>query len=101
MKKWLTFFLLLITLSGTFYPCCLTDNCNEDDLASSQKKNNKQDDGNCSPFFACASCTGFTITSKPVEIIQPVIEIQIPTESFIVFNLTSYTASFWQPPRVC
>jgi hypothetical protein len=101
MKKWLTFLLLLITLSGTFYPCCLADNCSDDDIASSQKKNNEQADGNCSPFFACASCTGFTIMSKPVEIIQPVIEIQVPTESFKVFNLTSYEASFWQPPRVC
>jgi hypothetical protein len=101
MKKGFTFLLLLITLAGTFFPCCLGDKCNDEEITTSQKQNNKQEEGNCSPFFACASCTGFTIMTKPVQIVQPVTEIQVHPETFVVFNLTTYSSSFWQPPRSC
>ena len=101
MKKWLTFLLLLITLTGTFYPCCLVDECNEEEIATAQKENKKQTEGNCSPFFACATCPGFAQMSKPVQIIQPVIENQVHHERLVVFNPTTYASSFWQPPRSC
>ena len=99
MKRWLTFILLLVILAGTAFPCCLIDECNDEELAAAQQENKKQTEGNCSPFFACASCQGFAEMSKPVQIIHPVIENKVHHETFIIFNLTTYASSFWQPPR--
>ena len=101
MKKWLTFILLIITLTGTFYPCCLVDECNDEEIATAQQENKDEPEGNCSPFFACATCPGFAATSKTVQIYQPVIQNQIHHETFVIFNLTTYASSFWQPPRSC
>jgi hypothetical protein len=101
MKKWLTFLLLLVTLLGTFFPCCLVDECNDEELAASPKENKKQSEGNCSPFFACATCPGFAEMINPVPIIQPVKENQVHHETLAVFNLTTFASSFWQPPRSC
>ncbi len=101
MKKWLTFLLLLITLTGTFYPCCLVDECNDEEIATAQKENKKQTEGNCSPFFACATCAGFIQMSNLVQIITPIIENQVHHERLVIFNLTTYSSSFWQPPRSC
>ena len=101
MKKRFTFILLLITLTGTFFPCCLIDECNDEEFATAQKENKQQPAGNCSPFFACATCPGFAEMSKPVVIIQPVTDNQIHHGTIVFFNLTSFAASFWQPPRSC
>ena len=99
MKKWLTFLLLLITLTGTFYPCCLIDECSEDEITSAQNENKQKQEGTCSPFFACATCPGFAAMLKPIQIAQPLLESPIHSEAVIAFNLASYSASFWQPPR--
>lgn len=100
MKKWLTFLLLLITLAGTLFPCCLTDECNDEEIAKAQKQNKQATEGTCSPFFACATCPGFAHISKPVQIEQPSTPYQVHHESNIVFDLSTYSTSFWQPPRL-
>lgn len=101
MKKWLTFLLLLITLTGTFFPCCLIDECNDEEIATAQQENKDQPEGNCSPFFACATCSGFTEMTKTVQVKQPVVENQVHNENLLIFNLSTYSSSFWQPPRSC
>jgi len=101
MKKWLSFLLLLITLAGTIYPCCLEDECNDKEMATALQENEQSPEGACSPFFACASCEGSVEMSKLVQIVQPVIENQVLHETLVVFNLSTYSSSFWQPPRSC
>jgi hypothetical protein len=101
MKKWLTFILLLIALTGTFFPCCLVDECNEKELVTSQKESKQQPEGACSPFFACATCPGFTEMSKPIQVVHPVFEKPVYYQSTLTFNLPTYSPSFWQPPRSC
>jgi hypothetical protein len=101
MIKWLTFLLLVITLSGMFFPCCLVDECNDEEIATAQSKNKPKQEGNCSPFFACATCPGFAEMVKPVQIKQPVKDNQVHHETLVVFNLTTFASSFWQPPRSC
>ena len=102
MKKWLAFILLLITFASTFYPCCVYDNCDEEEIAaSSQQKENPEPEGNCSPFFACQSCPGFTINTNIVSVKQVEFATQVHNEKHVASNLSSYTSSFWQPPRVC
>jgi hypothetical protein len=101
MKTWLTFILLLIVVAGTFSPCCLVDACNEQELTSSQKENKQQPEGNCSPFFACATCPASVELSKPMELIIPVEQKPVHHHQLVKFNFTTYTASFFQPPRNC
>jgi hypothetical protein len=100
MKKWLTFLLLLITLAGTLYPCCLVDECNSEELATAKKENKQQPEGTCSPFFACATFPGFAELSKTVQIVKPFIVNQVHHETPVVLNLATYASSFWQPPRL-
>ena len=100
MKKWLTFILLLITLTGTFYPCCLVDECNDEEVTTAQKENKQEPESNCSPFFACATCPGFTYTSKTIQLIQPEQSIQVHYPNAISFSLSTYSSSLLQPPRI-
>lgn len=78
----------------------MVDECNDEEIATAKKENKQEPEGNCSPFFACATCPGFTEMSKPVEIVQPIIESQVSHGTIVVFNLSTYSASFWQPPRI-
>ncbi|HEX8676034.1 MAG TPA: hypothetical protein VF700_02380, partial [Segetibacter sp.] len=95
------FILLLITLTGTFFPCCLVDECNDEEIAAAQKENKQQSEGACSPFFACATCPGFTAMSKPVQVVQPETENRLHHETLVVFNLPTFASCVWQPPRSC
>jgi hypothetical protein len=101
MKKWSILILLLITAAGTFIPCCGVDDCCADQIAKSTRHEKRQTEGTCSPFFACASCSGFVELSKPIQLIQPVVEKQVHHENIVKFNLATYFSSFWQPPRFC
>lgn len=100
MQKWLVLILLITTTVGTFVPCCLVDNCNQEEAANTQTENRPKQEGACSPFFACVTCSGFTHMSKPVQISELVKEKQVHYETLIVFNPSTYTSSFWQPPRL-
>jgi hypothetical protein len=68
MQKWLALLLLMITTAGTVIPCCLVDDCKADQAAV--KGPGGRQEGNCSPFFACATCAGFVEVSKPIQIIH-------------------------------
>jgi len=101
MKKWLTFLLLLVTMTAIFYPCCSKDDCCNDDLTSNTTNHsNHKSEGNCSTFVTCGTCPGFLVSAKLVDI--PVIKVEKPVHHSAAFSLTlsSYTASLLQPPRV-
>ena len=100
MKKWLAFIVLLITLAGSFYPCCLADNCS-DDPVSTQHQDEDRETGTCSPFFACGSCVGFVQLAKPILVPQPPPQRSTPHERVEPFTLSGFSSSFWQPPRSC
>ncbi len=101
MKKWPIFILLLITLIETFFPCCLADECNATEIATTQNEDKQQQEGTCSPFFACATCPGFVEFAKQIHIVEPVAEKQVHHESLQLYNLSAFQASYWQPPRSC
>lgn len=100
VKKWLVFILLLITTAGTFVPCCHVDDCPADQLTSSQKSDDDKKEGNCSPFFACATCPGFVELSKPFQLVQPVVQLQVHHTEFNSLILSTYSAKLFQPPRI-
>jgi hypothetical protein len=99
LKKIFTCVLLLIILAGSFYPCCMADDCCNDEIALTHGQEGDKSEGACSPFFACATCTGFVETAKPISIQQPLIIKKMQRKGAIVFDLTTYSTSFWQPPR--
>src|SRR4051812_27609131 len=101
MKNWLTFLLLLVTMTATFYPCCGKDDCCNDNLtAATNNHNNHKSEGNCSPFVTCGTCPGFVVSAKLVQI--PVITEEKPVHhtGAISLTLSTYAASLLQPPRL-
>ena len=102
MKKWFAFILLIITLTGTFFPCCPVDDCSGDELTTSGSDNEepKQDDG-CSPFSSCSTCMKSVELAKPVQLPEPFFQSQIQYGEIHSINLSAYSANFWQPPRLC
>jgi hypothetical protein len=101
MKKWLVLFLIVITTAGMVIPCCAVDNCCADQVALAASHDEKNTEGYCSPFFACATCPGFVQLFQPVQLVQPAKEKQVHHENIINTYLTTYCSSFWQPPRTC
>ncbi|MEO5648002.1 MAG: hypothetical protein ABIQ56_06545 [Chitinophagaceae bacterium] len=101
MKKWIVFILLLITTAGTFYPCCQADDCCADRVPSKTNDANHEEEGTCSPFYACATCPGSIELAKSIQLIHPVEEHQMHHERMKMYHLPTFLASYWQPPRSC
>jgi hypothetical protein len=101
MKKGLVFILLLIIAAGTFFPCCEIDDCPADRISSNTTNHDNKKEGNCSPFFACATCQGFAELAKPIRLTGPIIEKIVHHQTIVKLNLPTYFSSFWQPPRSC
>ena len=99
MKKWAVIIMLFITSAGTFFPCCLVDDCSADKPASSHNENKQKEEGTCSPFFACTACAAFVEITKPLQLTEPVFQKPIHHEKVFSFILSNYSHSFWQPPR--
>jgi hypothetical protein len=56
---------LILSTEPYFY--CAEDNCEEETKTEQSAKKSKDDHPNyniCSPFFTCATCTGFTLPHK-------------------------------------
>lgn len=100
MKKWFVFLLALIVIAGSVTPCCTEDDC-QDEQPTSSSKGESHEEGNCSPFFACATCAGFVQVAKPVQVPQSITARPLHHEKIIVFVTSTYYSSFFQPPRSC
>jgi hypothetical protein len=100
MKKWLVLILLLITAAGTFVPCCGIDDCCADQ-AIAANHNNHENEGICSPFFACATCSASVELTKTIQLDFPSAESLVHQHAIMKSDLPSYSSSFWQPPRSC
>jgi len=100
MKKWFAFVLLIIVAVGVFVPCCITDNCEANqDLTSKNQNHPLKSPSACSPFFSCASCSGFVASVKVAQLsFSQTVHLKHyeRTNSFL---LSSYAQSFWQPPQ--
>jgi len=101
MKKWLVLILLFIVVAGTIVPCCAVDDCCADHLTNTTNHDKHKNEGTCSPFFACPTCPGFVELSKALQLVEPIVEKTVHHEVIVKFNLPTYSASFWQPPRSC
>jgi hypothetical protein len=82
-------------------PCCSFDNCVDDKIAQETEHEEDDDDcGNCSPFFTCTGCSGFTVTAGEInsELISFFSNNQYPC--FIVSSIPEINYDFWQPPKL-
>ena len=101
MKWWFACLLLIITASGTFIPCCQSDQCNAKEISATNNHKDEDNKGMCSPFNACASCVASVELNTPVEYSQPIKQAQVYYERLQAFDPAHYTNLCWQPPRSC
>ena len=82
-------------------PCCTFDNCPEEQTAMEANQEKEGGDcGNCSPFFTCTGCSGFTVS---FEITHLEIVSAFSTNHYAGYILSSIPDvhyDFWQPPKV-
>jgi hypothetical protein len=103
--KLLCYLSAIIVLLLTAKPCCADSDCGNKIAAakntSAQSSPKEKDCQGCSPFFACGSCSGFTV-SKAVDhalFVMP----QVPVKHTIAYR-QPYTEdvarAIWQPPQL-
>ena len=82
-------------------PCCTFDNCSEEKKSQeTNHENNNGDCGNCSPFFTCTGCSGFTVSAENnyPEIVSSFSVHQYA--GYIVSAIPEVHYDFWQPPKL-
>jgi hypothetical protein len=105
VKIWVTLLSIIVLFLSTVpcsayskhSECNVEKNCKNDSHSCGNDCN-----GKCSPFYACGSCVGFTITQTSLlisekleftttEILQPI--------SYDKFVDSSFFCKIWQPPK--
>jgi len=82
-------------------PCCAYDNCpREKTPQQANHEDNNGDCGNCSPFFTCIGCSGFTVSVEHIylEIVSSFSVQQYA--GYIVSPIPDVHYDFWQPPKL-
>ena len=87
------------------YPCCENDNCSgeKSKTEKSTSLDNKipnDDCGNCSPFFSCGTCSGFTFHSEQINTSPVVFEADNKASVYKSNFYSEYFGSIWQPPKL-
>jgi len=86
-------------MTATFFPCCELDGC-QDELSATSHQNKKEQSGTCSPFSTCATCSGFVVIARGLELNKPLANKIQYQEINISSIFPSFAPSFWQPPRL-
>jgi hypothetical protein len=102
--KVLSFILSAYLLFLNAVPCCAIDNCSDQFVSAGQVANheedNKNDCGNCSPFFTCTACAGFTLSVETTCIKTSPSFSSSHHARYILSPVTDVHFDFWQPPRL-
>ena len=99
--KVLAFILSVYLLFLFAIPCCTFDNCSKEKTSQETKhESNKDDCGNCSPFFTCTGCSGFTVSieNNNLEIAPAFSPHQYA--GYILAGISDVHYDFWQPPKL-
>ncbi|MCC9166359.1 DUF6660 family protein [Pontibacter harenae] len=99
--KVLTVILAILVVALSVSPCCLTENCSDDEVKTEGTDNHAKDVDVCSPFYSCSACIGFTVSSHSFEPVTVALLLDN-------YNLADYQQRFfsqfhhaiWQPPKV-
>ncbi|RYG50840.1 MAG: hypothetical protein EOO01_09775 [Chitinophagaceae bacterium] len=104
MKKYIAIILFLLVAAGSFYPCCLDDDC-AGELAQTEnhspERKQGDDQGFCSPFSACASCAASVDITTGVLILHQSSVAAPRFSEYLVANIEEVYSSLFQPPRAC
>ncbi|HEX4852457.1 MAG TPA: hypothetical protein VFV08_16685, partial [Puia sp.] len=98
--KFIGFILAIYVLVLSATPCCDKDCCTQDKTEQGTNHHDNNCKGDCSPFFACGSCAGFTVTPNNFSIVQIKLFAQTEFSDFYLISSSAYFSSFWQPPRL-
>jgi len=101
LMKFGGFILALMVLALSLSPCCgISDGC-DDQTEQGSDSHNKCCTANCSPFFACGSCSGFSVNSQSTDLIVSLPFSSTPHQAHYVANLAHLSLPVWQPPQLC
>lgn len=97
--KVIAIFLAVIVFALTVNPCCTIAEQEEHKEANCAETENEMHN-DCSPFYACGTCTGFTTPIKQVMAnalsLKPVQHNSI----YLPVKPESTHAIIWQPPKL-
>ena len=86
-------------------PCCIEENCTDEDLSTKTEQTSDHDqgndcNGNCSPFLSCGSCAGFNYPTVSYPLTNPA-TFESSQLQFYQFSFSiGFYFSIWQPPKV-
>lgn len=98
----LSFYVLLLAAQ----PCCTGNNCGEDEAEAETEQLSdtapfQEEDGcmDCSPFFSCGACVGFTFSTTTFSL-ATLVDIDTNQPFPIVPSFFSeFHHTIWQPPK--
>ena len=104
MMKVFSFILTAYLVFLIAVPCCETDNCADELTGNEQSANHESDNnndcGNCSPFFTCTGCAGFSTSITHLDFEAFDLFASIHFARYVLSSITDVHYDFWQPPRL-
>ncbi|WP_276483442.1 hypothetical protein [Paraflavitalea pollutisoli] len=100
MRILFSLLLTLLTAAGTFFPCCMHDDCADEVAVSVTNHEEEKKDEACSPFFACGTCPAAVEVAKAPLIDVPETTVQPVHGAVYLVRLATFTADWFQPPRL-
>jgi len=95
-------FAYLVLLNAV--PCCAIDNCADELTGTEQPDNHESNDnndcGNCSPFFTCTGCAGFSASVANINFESVPFFSGNQFSGYILSSIPDVHYDFWQPPRL-
>jgi len=92
--------LAVLVLALSLTPCCgLGDGC-DDRTEQGAGTHNKACAANCSPFFACGSCSGFSVYAQSTDLFISPPTAPAPPEPHYTASLAKLSMPIWQPPQL-
>ena len=103
--KNLYFIIALYVLLLSVRPCCVEDNCTDEDHSTKTEQttgHNRGDEynSNCSPFLSCGNCIGFNYTTVSYPLLKPATFESSQLQSYETTFPTGFYFLIWQPPKV-
>ncbi|WP_367868348.1 DUF6660 family protein [Pedobacter sp. WC2423] len=102
--KFLTLLLSLIVLTLTIVPCCAVEkeDCTEQISVKTAQQTEKNEDccKDCSPFYVCGTCVGFTISNSLAPTFVIYLRAVKHDSIYLTVELPQIHAVIWQPPQL-
>jgi len=87
-------------------PCCALEEREVHIQKNDQKENHEcpESEDNCckecSPFYVCGTCIGFTFTNQPILAFTIQVKPVQHNTAYIPVELPTIPAVIWQPPKI-